>query len=102
MQPHTLLLVEVVSGKIILAKLVFFLNELEQVLVHFVLASISLQDAYLALPVNFRHKFPHMAILSCDFIGSGYKFPLPNNSLLHNYFFCLYLPFLIILACTII
>ena len=41
-------LVEVVLGKIILAKLGFF-NELEQVLVYFVLVSLPLQDAYLAM-----------------------------------------------------
>ena len=83
-------------------KISFFLNELEQVLVYFVLASLPLQDAYLALYVKFRQEFPRMVILSCDVIGSGYKFPLSNNSLLHNYFFRLYLPFIIILACTII
>ena len=102
-QPHTLLLVEFVLGKIICRKIRFFLNKLEQVLVYFGLASSPpLQDAYLALYVKFRQEFPHMVILSCDVICSGYKFPLSNNSLLLNYFFCLYLPFTIILACTII
>ena len=71
-------------------------------LVYFVLASLPLQDAYLALYVNFRQEFPRMVILSCDVVGSGYKFPLSNNSLLHNYFFRLYLLFIIILGCTII
>ena len=87
-QPHTLLLVEVVSGKVILAKLGGFFNELEQVRVYFVLASLLLQDDYLALYVNFPQEFPRMVILSFDVIGSGYKFPLSNNSLLHNYFCC--------------
>ena len=102
MQPHTLLLVEAVLGKIILPKLGVFLNELEQVLVYFVLAFLPLQDTYLALHVNFRQEFPRMVILSCEVIASGYKFPLSNNSLLHNYFFGLYLHVIIILACTII
>ena len=101
-QPHSLLLVEFVSGKFIRRKIRFFLNELEKVLVYFVLASLPLQDAYLALYVKFRQEFPGMVILNCDVIGSGYKFPLSNNSLLHNYFFRLYLHFIIILACTII
>ena len=83
-------------------KIRFFLNELEQVLVYFVLASLPLQDAYLALYVNFRQEFPRVVILSCDVIGSGCKFPLSNNSFLHDHFFRLYLPFIIILACTII
>ena len=56
-QPHTLLLVEFVSGKIIRHKIRFFLNELEQVLVYFVLASLPLQDSYLALSVKFRQEF---------------------------------------------
>ena len=78
------------------------MNELEQVLDYFVLVSLSLQDAYVALLVKFRQKFPRTDILTCEVIGSGYKFPLSNNSLLHNYSFHLYLSFIIILACTII
>ena len=62
----------------------------------------SLQVDYLALYVNFCQKFPSTVILTCDVIGSGYKFPLSNNSLLHNDLFHSYLPFIIILACTII
>ena len=89
-------------GKNYTRKIRVFFNELEQVLVYFVLASLLLQDDYLALYVNFRQEFPRMVILSFDVIGSGYKFPLSNNSLLHNYFCRLYLPFIIILACTII
>ena len=78
------------------------MNELEQVLVYFVLVSLPLQDAYLAIYVNFRQKFPRTVILTCEIIGSGYKFPLSHNSLLHNDLFHSYLPFIIILACTII
>ena len=88
-------------GKIILAKL-GFVNELEQVLVYFVLVSLPLQDAYLAMQVNFRQKFPRTVILTCDVICSGYKFPLSNNSLLHNYLFHSYFPFIVIPACAII